>query len=169
MQAGSTPQANEEVDQTSKYHHLRISVTSGGCHGFQYLMSLEPASGIDKDVDTVFAYDLAPQLKATDEGEGHEQAVSNLSASQPIPPSTPPPSSSLPFPSSPVSPSQSHSQPLPSIRPLAKVVLDDSSLSLLKGSTVDFSSELIGSQFVITGNPRAKSSCGCGTSFDVVD
>ncbi|KAJ5811524.1 hypothetical protein N7474_007825 [Penicillium riverlandense] len=36
------------------YHHLRITVTSGGCHGFQYLMSLEPASKIDVEEDTVF-------------------------------------------------------------------------------------------------------------------
>ncbi|KAL8243634.1 hypothetical protein R6Q59_009892 [Mikania micrantha] len=49
----------------------------------------------------------------------------------------------------------------------AKVVLDESSLELLKGSTVDFTTELIGSQFKIVGNPRATSSCGCGTSFDI--
>jgi len=49
----------------------------------------------------------------------------------------------------------------------AEVVLDQPSLELLKGSTVDFTTELIGSQFKITGNPRATSSCGCGTSFDV--
>ena len=51
----------------------------------------------------------------------------------------------------------------------AQVVLDEASLELLKGSTVDFTTELIGSQFKITGNPRAKSSCGCGTSFDIAD
>ena len=49
----------------------------------------------------------------------------------------------------------------------AEVVMDLPSLELLKGSTVDFTTELIGSQFKIVGNPRAKSSCGCGTSFDV--
>ena len=49
----------------------------------------------------------------------------------------------------------------------AVVVMDEPSLDLLKGSTVDFTTELIGSQFKITGNPRAKSSCGCGTSFDI--
>ena len=49
----------------------------------------------------------------------------------------------------------------------AEVVLDQPSLELLKGSTVDFTTELIGSQFTITGNPRATSSCGCGTSFDI--
>jgi len=49
----------------------------------------------------------------------------------------------------------------------AEVVLDQPSLELLKGSTVDFTTELIGSQFKIVGNPRATSSCGCGTSFDI--
>ena len=49
----------------------------------------------------------------------------------------------------------------------AKVVMDEPSLELLKGSTIDYTTELIGSQFKIVGNPRAKSSCGCGTSFDI--
>lgn len=49
----------------------------------------------------------------------------------------------------------------------AKVVMDEPSLELLKGSKVDFTSELIGSQFKIVGNPAATSSCGCGTSFDI--
>ena len=49
----------------------------------------------------------------------------------------------------------------------AEVVMDSASLELLRGSTIDFTTELIGSQFKIVGNPRAKSSCGCGTSFDV--
>ena len=49
----------------------------------------------------------------------------------------------------------------------AEVVMDLASLELLQGSTVDFTQELIGSQFKIVGNPRASSSCGCGTSFDI--
>lgn len=49
----------------------------------------------------------------------------------------------------------------------AKVVMDEPSLELLKGSKVDFTMELIGSQFKIVGNPAASSSCGCGTSFDI--
>lgn len=48
-----------------------------------------------------------------------------------------------------------------------KVVIDEASLELLSGSTVDYSMELIGSQFKITGIPGATSSCGCGTSFDI--
>jgi iron-sulfur cluster assembly 2 len=47
------------------------------------------------------------------------------------------------------------------------VVIDESSLELLKGSTIDYTMELIGSQFKVTGIPGATSSCGCGTSFDI--
>ena len=49
----------------------------------------------------------------------------------------------------------------------ARVVLDEPSLELLKGSKVDYTMELIGSQFKIVDNPAASSSCGCGTSFDI--
>ena len=45
-----------------------------------------------------------------------------------------------------------------------KIVIDKSSLEMLKGSQVDFAKELIGSSFKIT-NPKTKSSCGCGVSF----
>lgn len=51
----------------------------------------------------------------------------------------------------------------------AKVVMDEPSLELLHGSTIDYTTELIGSQFKIVDNPRATSNCGCGTSFDVTD
>ena len=44
------------------------------------------------------------------------------------------------------------------------IVVDKSSLDLLKGSEVDFSEELIGNSFKIS-NPKTKSSCGCGVSF----
>ncbi|KAH7045176.1 hypothetical protein B0J12DRAFT_669779 [Macrophomina phaseolina] len=87
---------------------LRVTVESGGCHGFQYLMSLTNMSDISQEDDTVF--------------EGPDGA---------------------------------------------KIVLDEPSLELLKGSKVDYTMELIGSQFKIVDNPAASSSCGCGTSFDV--
>ncbi|KAJ5819375.1 Iron-sulfur cluster assembly accessory protein Isa2 [Penicillium riverlandense] len=121
-----TARLHEITDATSSlpatgsenpYHHLRITVTSGGCHGFQYLMSLEPASKIDVEEDTVF--------------EG-EEGVATVAGE-------------------------------------AKVVIDEPSLELLHGSTVDYTTELIGSQFKIVDNPRATSNCGCGTSFDVID
>ena len=87
---------------------LRVTVESGGCHGFQYLMSLTNMSDVSQSDDSVF--------------EGRDGT---------------------------------------------RVVLDEPSLELLKGSKVDYSMELIGSQFKIVGNPRAESSCGCGSSFDV--
>lgn len=87
---------------------LRVTVESGGCHGFQYLMSLINMSNVSQEEDTVF--------------QGRDGA---------------------------------------------RVVMDEPSLELLTGSKVDYTMELIGSQFKIVGNPRASSSCGCGTSFDV--
>ena len=100
---------------------LRVTVSSGGCHGFQYLMSLEslpPAPLPPTHEDTVFESSLSDDA-------------------------------------------QSGQDPAP------KVVMDGASLELLKGSQVDYTMELIGSQFKIVGNPAATSSCGCGTSFDI--
>ena len=44
------------------------------------------------------------------------------------------------------------------------ILIDKSSLEMLKGSQVDFLQELIGNSFKIS-NPKTKSSCGCGVSF----
>ncbi len=46
------------------------------------------------------------------------------------------------------------------------VVIDPMSLDILKGSKVDFVTDMMGEEFKII-NPNAVSSCGCGTSFAV--
>ena len=46
------------------------------------------------------------------------------------------------------------------------ILIDRASADLLKGSEIDYVSELIGEQFKIT-NPQTKSSCGCGVSFSL--
>src|SRR2546422_763130 len=45
------------------------------------------------------------------------------------------------------------------------VVVDPVSADHLRGSTVDYSDALTGGGFKIT-NPKAKTSCGCGKSFE---
>jgi Fe-S cluster assembly iron-binding protein IscA len=105
---------------------LRVSVESGGCHGFQYLMSLGDMSTIEPEEDTLFV---------VEEGRGQDMVGRNDWAE--------------------VGEGK------------AKVVMDEPTLELLQGSKVDYTMELIGSQFKIVDNPRATSSCGCGTSFDV--
>tara|TARA_B110000438_G_scaffold285550_1_gene315758 strand:- start:411 stop:737 length:327 start_codon:yes stop_codon:yes gene_type:complete len=47
-----------------------------------------------------------------------------------------------------------------------EILIDNTSLGLIKGSKIDYVHELIGSSFKIT-NPQASSSCGCGTSFSI--
>jgi len=115
---------------------LRISVESGGCHGFQYLMSLTDMSKVSSEDDTVFTLDPgdsagAVVMKGGREGGGGTEMEAE--AEEIVP----------------------------------KVVMDEPSLELLKGSKVDYTMELIGSQFKIVDNPLATSSCGCGTSFDI--
>ena len=46
------------------------------------------------------------------------------------------------------------------------ILIDKTSADLLKGSEVDYVSELIGDSFKIS-NPQTKSSCGCGVSFSL--
>ena len=46
-----------------------------------------------------------------------------------------------------------------------KVVVDMISSQYLQGATLDYKEEKFNSQFVIS-NPNAKSTCGCGSSFN---
>ncbi|XP_041668774.1 iron-sulfur cluster assembly 2 homolog, mitochondrial [Cheilinus undulatus] len=47
------------------------------------------------------------------------------------------------------------------------VIVDQDSLEFVKGSTVDFSQELIRSAFQVQKNPQADHGCSCGSSFSV--
>ncbi len=46
------------------------------------------------------------------------------------------------------------------------VLIDPISLQYLEGAELDYSESLRGAQFVVR-NPKAKSTCGCGSSFSV--
>jgi iron-sulfur cluster assembly accessory protein len=46
----------------------------------------------------------------------------------------------------------------------ALLLIDSVSLGYLAGSEIDFVDDLIGASFRVN-NPKAKASCGCGTSF----
>lgn len=48
----------------------------------------------------------------------------------------------------------------------SRVVIDDVSLGILAGSTLDYEEDLMSAGFVIK-NPNATARCGCGNSFSV--
>lgn len=48
----------------------------------------------------------------------------------------------------------------------ARVLVDEMSMEFMRGSEIDFSTELIGAAFKIN-NPNATAACGCGTSFSL--
>ncbi len=47
-----------------------------------------------------------------------------------------------------------------------RVVVDTTSLELVRGAEIDFVEDLLGSYFQVN-NPNATSSCGCGSSFSL--
>uniref|UniRef100_A0A8C5WDS0 Iron-sulfur cluster assembly 2 homolog, mitochondrial n=1 Tax=Leptobrachium leishanense TaxID=445787 RepID=A0A8C5WDS0_9ANUR len=49
----------------------------------------------------------------------------------------------------------------------ARVVVDVESLQLVKGSTIEYCTELIRSSFQLSHNPQASQGCSCGSSFSV--
>ena len=48
----------------------------------------------------------------------------------------------------------------------ATVLIDPISIGYMAGSEIDFIDDLIGASFRVN-NPKAKASCGCGTSFSL--
>ncbi len=46
-----------------------------------------------------------------------------------------------------------------------RVVVDETSMGFLEGSTIDYVIEMIKSAFVVADNPQSESACGCGSSF----
>lgn len=47
----------------------------------------------------------------------------------------------------------------------ARVVVDQGSLELIRGSTIEYAQEMIKSGFEVRSNPQSESACGCGSSF----
>lgn len=119
---------------------LQIGVESGGCHGFQYTLKLVPGEHIDQRA--------REDSKSSDTDRKPPRAPSNE-----------------------IDDYEFDDAPPKTILYLieedgGKVAIDENSLSILNGCTLTYKTELIGSQFKILGG-NLKSSCGCGSSFDI--
>ncbi|KAI1768762.1 hypothetical protein GGR53DRAFT_462147 [Hypoxylon sp. FL1150] len=156
---------------------LRISVESGGCHGFQYLMSLTSLPPSFPSVPT--SHPHPPETSSspptpTDSSATEVVTPSTTTSASESAPSVGEDDTILVFTkdedgsaATATATADEKHRAAATANGVPKIVLDGPSLELLKGSKVDFTMELIGSQFKIVDNPHASSSCGCGTSFDI--
>ena len=93
----------QEVSKKKSGSFFRVSISGGGCQGFQYNFKFEEKSNSD---DEIFNFKDV------------------------------------------------------------QLLVDKVSLDILKGSKIDFVNDMLGSYFKIE-NPKASSTCGCGTSFSI--
>lgn len=120
---------------------LKVAVESGGCHGFQYNMTLIPNAQVEKEIIELekgkeSAVPVHESAKEEDSDDFDEEFEDNKDVIFVLPEDG------------------------------GKVVVDENSLKILNKTTLTYSTELIGSTFKIAGG-KMKSSCGCGSSFDV--
>lgn len=136
---------------------LRIQVESGGCHGFQYLLSLSTIPSLSSSSSS------SPAIPV------EESPALNTSSADPNATSAPPAAASREETTKAAQEEvelDDEDVVFEDEESKAKVVIDLPSLELLKGSQVEYTTGLIGSQFAVI-NPNSSSNCGCGTSFDI--
>ena len=154
---------------------LSIKVTSGGCHGYQYDLTLLSAAKLAETTKNDSKNQTQNKNETKKEEEEDDDEDDDFESTELT-------KFKLPF----LKPDErdlvglsrsikktspdSTSEKLPTEKDLKEkdvsVVIDSDSLALLNGTTLDFQRELIGSSFKIVGG-NMKSSCGCGSSFDL--
>lgn len=140
---------------------LRVQVESGGCHGFQYILSLSnipSSSSSNSSADSSIPIESTPALNTSSNDPN--------AASSPPAPASPTETTATPKQAEEMQELDEEDVVFQDEDSGAKVVIDVSSLELLKGSKIEYTTGLIGSQFTVV-NPNSSSNCGCGTSFDI--
>ena len=151
---------------------LSIKVTSGGCHGYQYDLTLLPAAKLAETTKNDSKNQPQNKNEEEEEEEDDDDDFESTELTKFKLPFLKPDERDLVGLSRSIKKTSpdSTSEKLPTEKDLKEkdvsVVIDSDSLALLNGTTLDFQRELIGSSFKIVGG-NMKSSCGCGSSFDL--
>jgi Fe-S cluster assembly iron-binding protein IscA len=116
--------------------YLRLYVDAGGCSGFQYkFLLLSSDDGNNNKSSNNNQNSNSQNTNDNDEEEDEEDGTID-------------PEEDIIF-----------------TKDGVRVVIDSTSLELLRGSTIDYVSEMIRSSFAVVNNPQSESACGCGSSF----
>ncbi len=121
--------------------YLRLFVDAGGCSGFQYkflLLSSDCGNTNNSGSSSSRSSDDSNSNNTGDEEEEEEEEEDGA-----------------------IDPEEDITFTKDGVR----VVIDSTSLELLRGSTIDYVSEMIRSSFAVVNNPQSESACGCGSSF----
>jgi iron-sulfur cluster assembly 2 len=136
QQQSNNDNHNNDDNDSNPFFFLRVFVDAGGCSGFQYQFEIDNhLEEAEGDIVVVSAKSHYNDDKHTDDNNNNNNNNNN---------NTP-------------------SSPLPFLQP--RIVIDETSLGFLEGSTLDYVTEMIKSSFVVKDNPKSESACGCGSSF----
>ncbi len=117
--------------------NLRVFITGGGCSGFQYGFTFD--DNINED-DIIIEKQLDEEDEDGDTGEGDNEEEEDDDGGDG---------------------GGTGDSGIGSV----KLLVDSMSFQYLKGAKIDYREDVNGTQFVISGNPNAKTTCGCGSSF----
>lgn len=133
--------AASRLSQINKDSHeiLKVGIESGGCHGFQYTLQLIPESKLDLVTGLMKEETSKDAQTVAKETEEADEFDDEANAKLTI---------------------------YELEDNTGKVAIDPKSLKVLNNTVLTYTKELIGSSFKISGGSM-KSSCGCGSSFDV--
>ncbi|KAL3757924.1 hypothetical protein ACHAWU_002844 [Discostella pseudostelligera] len=117
--------------------YLRLYVDAGGCSGFQYKFLLLSSDGGNNNNSSSDNNHQNSNSQNNNDNEEEDEEDGTID-----------PEEDIIF-----------------TKDGVRVVIDSTSLELLRGSTIDYVSEMIRSSFAVVNNPQSESACGCGSSF----
>ncbi len=118
--------------------NLRVFITGGGCSGFQYGFTFDDKINED-DIIIEKRLDDDEEDEDGDTGEGDNDEEEDDGGTG----------------------TGTAGSGIGSV----KLLVDSMSFQYLKGAKIGYREDVNGAQFVISGNPNAKTTCGCGSSF----
>ncbi|KAH3902971.1 uncharacterized protein SCODWIG_03711 [Saccharomycodes ludwigii] len=159
---------NNHISTTANHNKeiMNITVESGGCHGYQYNLKLISEKEILTEVDNWYPIENYQDLVNLCTKNNKDPVVVEHVTTNETSESTIAQEEKSDDDAEDDDDFGNENSILFVLPSKAKICIDTKSLSILNNTVLIYSTELIGSSFKIQGGGM-KSSCGCGSSFDI--